>query len=273
MPNYQNGKIYKLTNTVNDYEYVGSTCQTLKGRKSDHRKRSRIRPDRKVYKELNEVGWDNVEIVLIENYPCDDLCQLRAREEHWRKENDAKLNSRRALRTHDEALGDKRRGYYENRDKILKQNRASKQRNREKNRAREKIWGQIVTECECGEMIKNCSMSNHKKTARHAQKLAGTYREGIDVDNRNKTRREYYEENKDKIRLQNRESNQRNKDKRNAYKLKWAEENAEKVREQKNSYYARAKNILVHCDECDEDIRKTSLSRHRESKRHLANCG
>ena len=33
MSKYQNGKIYKLSNKINNKYYIGSTCQTLKTRK------------------------------------------------------------------------------------------------------------------------------------------------------------------------------------------------------------------------------------------------
>ena len=36
MPNYQNGKIYKLVNTEGTLTYIGSTCQTLARRKAKH---------------------------------------------------------------------------------------------------------------------------------------------------------------------------------------------------------------------------------------------
>ena len=38
MPNYQEGKIYKIYNTVNDEIYIGSTTRKLCERMADHRK-------------------------------------------------------------------------------------------------------------------------------------------------------------------------------------------------------------------------------------------
>ena len=83
MVNYQNGKIYKLVNDVDDEIYVGSTCRTLSKRKGDHRSSSNICPERHVYKHLNGVGWDNVKIVLIENYQCNNKEELFQRERYW----------------------------------------------------------------------------------------------------------------------------------------------------------------------------------------------
>ena len=38
MPNYNNGKIYKLIGLTNNNIYYGSTCQLLKIRKSQHKR-------------------------------------------------------------------------------------------------------------------------------------------------------------------------------------------------------------------------------------------
>ena len=38
MPDFQNAKVYKLVNTVDDKIYVGSTCRSLAKRKQGHKK-------------------------------------------------------------------------------------------------------------------------------------------------------------------------------------------------------------------------------------------
>ena len=92
MVNYQNGKIYKLVNDVNDDIYVGSTCGTLRLRKSEHKKRSRKKPNMKVYQCVNECGWDNCRIILVESFPCNNKDELLAREQHWIDELKPSLN-------------------------------------------------------------------------------------------------------------------------------------------------------------------------------------
>ena len=57
MPNYQNGKIYKLVNDLDDQIYIGSTTQSLAVRKGGHKRDSRRHPNRKVYSYLNSIGW------------------------------------------------------------------------------------------------------------------------------------------------------------------------------------------------------------------------
>ena len=83
MVNYQNGKIYKLVNSVDDKIYVGSTCGNLRLRKSRHKSKSKLEPNRHIYKHLNEIGWDNIDIILIELYQCNSKDELHARERHW----------------------------------------------------------------------------------------------------------------------------------------------------------------------------------------------
>ena len=82
MNRYNNGKIYKLVNTVDDKIYVGSTCMSLAKRKSWHKKDTTKRSSR-VYAHLNSIGWDNISIRLIESVNADTKDQLLMREQHY----------------------------------------------------------------------------------------------------------------------------------------------------------------------------------------------
>jgi hypothetical protein len=83
MPNYANGKIYKLINSVDSQIYIGSTTQTLSKRKGGHKVSARKSVNQRVYAHLNSVGWDNVRIVLIEDVVCERKEQLCMREQHY----------------------------------------------------------------------------------------------------------------------------------------------------------------------------------------------
>ena len=80
---YNNSKIYKLVDQVNGYFYIGSTCNPLSKRlywhKNDAKKQSR--QNTKVYKYFNEIGWDNVKIVLIQENYLDNKDQLLREED------------------------------------------------------------------------------------------------------------------------------------------------------------------------------------------------
>lgn len=92
---FKNAKIYKLTNTVDNEIYIGSTCSTLKQRLSTHKGNAKIHTQRHVYQHLNKVGMNNVSIELIEDFPCDNKVQLEVREQHWVNSLKPTLNSRK----------------------------------------------------------------------------------------------------------------------------------------------------------------------------------
>lgn len=120
---YENGKIYKLVNDVDSEIYVGSSCLELRKRLYYHKRTAKSAPDRKVYKHILNIGWDNVSIILIETYPCMSKNELLRRERHWIDELKPSLNQCIPTRTKQEYRID-------NRDHILaikKQYRIDKQ--------------------------------------------------------------------------------------------------------------------------------------------------
>ena len=91
--NYQNSKIYKLVNTVDNEIYIGSTCSTLAKRKGGHKSKARRNPNRRVYQHLNRVGWNNISIILIESVSAFNKDQLRLREQYYIDLLNPSLNS------------------------------------------------------------------------------------------------------------------------------------------------------------------------------------
>jgi group I intron endonuclease len=89
---YANGKIYKLVNNVDDEFYVGSTCTTLAKRLYGHKSNATKQTSMRVYQHLNEIGWEYVNIVLIQEYPCENKMQLERRERYWIEEMKPTLN-------------------------------------------------------------------------------------------------------------------------------------------------------------------------------------
>jgi len=97
MVKYENGKIYKLVNDVDDQIYIGSTCNPLHVRKGQH-KNTALRGCRSfVYQHLNNIGWNNVRIILIENFSCTSKNELCAREQYFIDELKPSLNKQRAI--------------------------------------------------------------------------------------------------------------------------------------------------------------------------------
>jgi len=77
--NYQNGKIYKIVNDVNDMVYIGSTTQPLPKRFSGHKAQSKDRTSN-FYSAVREIGIDHFQIILIELFQCTCKAELEARE-------------------------------------------------------------------------------------------------------------------------------------------------------------------------------------------------
>lgn len=77
MPDYKNGKIYKLTSKNTDKIYIGSTVNSLSKRLSCHRSPT----NKTISREMSQ--YDDLEIVLIEEFPCQKREELEARESYW----------------------------------------------------------------------------------------------------------------------------------------------------------------------------------------------
>ncbi len=94
MPNYQNGKIYKISHEENEKIYIGSTTQTLKKRYKTHKKIKTCRSN--ILFEYDTLPT----IELLENYSCNSKLELRQREQYYLDINeDIKLNHHRAIMT------------------------------------------------------------------------------------------------------------------------------------------------------------------------------
>jgi hypothetical protein len=80
MPNYQNGKIYKITSPSTDKIYIGSTVQPLNKRFINHKScynRGLNKSSGKI------IQYDDCQIELIEEYPCNTKNELEHREQYY----------------------------------------------------------------------------------------------------------------------------------------------------------------------------------------------
>ena len=78
MVNYRNGLIYKIVSKYTDLCYVGSTTQSLSKRLSQHR--SEFKNGGKSCSSKEILKYGDVNIILIEKYPCDDKMELTKQE-------------------------------------------------------------------------------------------------------------------------------------------------------------------------------------------------
>jgi len=77
---YRRGKIYSMKGEDGHY-YIGSTTQSLSSRFQHHKEFSKTH-DKRVYEYCKRVGWDNITMELLEEYPCDSKKELDERMNH-----------------------------------------------------------------------------------------------------------------------------------------------------------------------------------------------
>jgi group I intron endonuclease len=176
MPNYQNGKIYKMTNDLNDQVYIGSTCQPLWKRKDQHHqdtKRKGEVSNRKLIKLILELGYKHFKAVLIETHPCNSKEELLAREDYWIKELKPSLNIYNAILNVEKQKETKQKCGKEYRDQ-----------NKEKITAYQKEWEKTRVRTDQAKMKVNNALYREKNKVLLAEKKA-----------------KWYEANKERIKL------------------------------------------------------------------------
>ena len=157
MPDYKQGKIYKIVSDECDAVYYGSTVQSLierwwlhKAHFNNWKKTSGWRCA--IIKYFDEYGIDNFRIELVEDYPCDNDEQLRMKEQEYLDANEC-VNEIRAYRSIEDERVRALAKYYKKRDKVLIKNR------------------QKIT-CEaCGISFSRSSLWKHNNSANHKRHI------------------------------------------------------------------------------------------------------
>lgn len=174
---YSKSCIYKIVcknSQIKDC-YVGSTTDLVRRRqnhKHDCTHSNRKGYNAYVYQFIRENGgWNNWQVLHIEDYPCNSRLELEKREREVLEELGSTLNKCIPTRTEKEY----NKFYYEqNRDFFKKTNEEYRKANREKIRKyneeyrkqnREKI--NEVISCECGSKFTKRNKSEHSKTKKH----------------------------------------------------------------------------------------------------------
>ena len=196
---YNNGKIYCIRNTITDDIYVGSTTQLLCKRMAKHRE-TRTDPKKahhKIYNKFNELGVENFYIELIEEYPCENNDQLRAREGHFIREM-ASLHGRIEGRDGKEHYQDNKeyikekskKNYHDNIEARREQHKEYAKKHKDKRAEYDKLYRERNKEA-VSETKKRCY---EKKKEEYLQK-----------------KKAYYEANKEEINRRRREKWQQKK--------------------------------------------------------------
>jgi len=155
MPDYTKTVIYKIVckdETITDM-YIGHTTN-FKNRIIDHKCCCNNIKDKsyniKLYHFIRENGgWDNWDMIKIEEYPCNNINEATKRERYWVEELKSSLNTDIPSRTQKEY-------YKENINKIKEYS---------------KKYNEKIITCECGCIFRNDSLSKHLKTQIHKDLL------------------------------------------------------------------------------------------------------
>jgi len=122
MVNYQLGKIYKLTSEHSEKIYIGSTCKPrLCDRKAKHVSDYKRFLNGKCYNmsSFDLIKLGEVDIVLLEKFPCNSKDELLAKEKQYIKQfREIAVNQLSPIRTKIDLAEEKRKYYKNNLDKI-----------------------------------------------------------------------------------------------------------------------------------------------------------
>ncbi len=172
MPDYSNGKIYKLVSDNTDMIYIGSTVRSLKERLKNHK--SNFTKKKKTFitsKKLYELGG-NISIELIKLFPCDCRKKLELEESKYIREyKNICVNKIIVGRTRKEWGED-------NKEKILEQVKKYTENNKEKIKESSKKYRENNKEqikekmkekykCECGSKIRKDGKKKHERSIKH----------------------------------------------------------------------------------------------------------
>jgi group I intron endonuclease len=133
--NSYRSKVYKITNTVDSKIYIGSTCNSLLRRFRDHIHMAKIKPERKLYAHMLQVGIENCKIELVEHCYCKTKADLVLRERFYVEMTKAELNSIMPIEDHQDVLKHKR----------------------------------VKNTCQCGGKYTNSHRAQHMKSDKHVE--------------------------------------------------------------------------------------------------------
>ena len=198
---YSKAKVYCIRNYNDSDVYVGSTCQPLSKRMADHRIAMNSKRKRdfnmNLYVKMREYGAHNFYTELLEEYPCKNKEQLRAKEgeyirslstlnkriegrtiEEWRKDNEEYLKehyksyyskNKPKIQQYKQEYAiinkTKIQEYKKNYNainKVMLNEKAREYYNNNSEEITRKI--NVKVSCECGEEISKSNLLRHQRT-------------------------------------------------------------------------------------------------------------
>lgn len=136
MPDYQNGKIYKIESLEGDCVYYGSTTQKLCVRKAEHKRNYK---DNRGITSERVLCFNDAKIYLVENYPCDSKEELIAREAYYIK-NNVCVNKKIPGRTNKQYDIDNKETIRKNKKQHYEKHKEERKKYREEHKENNKIY-------------------------------------------------------------------------------------------------------------------------------------
>jgi len=184
MPDYANGKIYKLVSNKTNEVYIGSTTQALCVRfashKSDYKRNTNI-------SSCKLMKFDDVQIILIETFPCKSKEELHSREYEIIKQHNNYVNELMPTRTDKEWRDEtqyNKKYYNEHKEDIKVDAKKYREEHKEqirlyetsdlvkqrKNEHKKKTYeseSKNKVQCECGSFITKYTKGRHIRSQKH----------------------------------------------------------------------------------------------------------
>lgn len=257
---YNNGKIYFLYCNDN-YYYIGSTINELNKRLNYHKKCSKQFPNRKLYSHINSIGWDSVNIELLEEYSCNNIKELHNKEDYYIRQyidDTYCLNIKKVVQTKEELLQYAKEYRDDHKEQI-------------------------------SEYKINYNILNLDKKREYNKKYVEENKEIIE-----EKRKKYYEQNKEKVKEKIKKYVEQNKEIVAERKKNWAEknkellkektkikrkENKEKIQEKGKQYYEENKEIILkkfkeyRLKNKEDLLKKQEMYRALNKEKIKCNCG
>lgn len=294
---YPTAVIYVLQ-CVDNYYYIGSTINDPRYRFSNHKKDSEKYPHRAVYEHINAIGWPNVQLQVVEAFPCDTKEELYRLEDEYVKESLADpycLNHNRAHITAEEHKENCANYYIAHREQIKERAAQYAQANKEKVDAYQAAYRQANAE--------ERSAYSRQYAADHPEQVKATRKAYYEANKEECTAKQkaYVEANKEDVAQRKRDWVAKNKEAIAEKHRAYVEENKEKIQERGKAYYEANKEAILEKNRAYQAANKDALKarqkaylanraklteshtcdcggkytahhekRHRESKRHVA---
>jgi hypothetical protein len=188
MTDYKNGKIYRLVCNTTGKQYIGSTTQSLSQRLGGHKAVYKHFIDGKTIYQVSSFSIlceNNFEMILIEEFPCENKNQLERRERYYieitkcvnkikpaQTKEEQKKHVQKYIQEHKEHKEKYYQKYHQEHKEQKQMYHYENQEKRKENRQKNKEKLTALTNCECGGQYQHRDKAKHFKTLKHKNWLA-----------------------------------------------------------------------------------------------------